>query len=564
MSPENKLETRKKVYYKYVEDLYKSKHLDAPGAEAWASKTFIPKENLGGIQVAGMSGAQTLVKIAKGLQESSFDPLNTAKLFRKVENKIKDWRADHYSDVAQHKAADIVGEIAGETPLWIGIGEGAASLKVAKKLIPMAINATKLPLSKLLIGPAGKFVGRRLIQAAEGYVGGRALGQNNKDAAGSGAAFSGGGAILEGASKIGKLAIVGAGHIFDEVGAKHYLSELLSNGGWRFAKDVLSMSKDELEKLHASDAEKIKNAEKFAKLPRPERDPLLSKLNDANKHLFNGLSQKYFQKNYQFLNPAQREEVFNQLNKGMLPQAVKEVALNKNAVAREVAKDLKNVAPEFHNFAQAIGAKPEDIVKNVATASVRAAKVSQGVRDKEINNVLKAIAGVKKIGGRVVEEAPKEEAMSSVGAARKNSLEFLQGVYNKYLPQIPIKLQGSTNKLIFAWAKATPKEKILLESHLKGDSELGKYGKEEWDQMAKTFREHVGKLIRTGHIPGRDRRGVFASTRLHADDEPSRWQLQLEDELFDLDKEIDKNIKNKRAAEIAKSMSRTLAKGKKK
>lgn len=551
-TPEQKLEIRKQVYYKYVEDLYKSKGLDAPGAEAWASKSFYPKADLGSGQVFGMSGAKALATAGKNISHYGgvyTDPFGfNEKIFKVVEDKINNWRADHYSDVARHKTADIIGEGAGQLPLWMAVGEGMAAMGLAAKATPLVTNLTKLPLGKILTSSkTGQFVGRRLFQAAEGYLGSRLSGQDSKESIGSGAGFATLGAAGEGVGagyKVGKNLLTSA---FNESGAKLYLKELLSNGGWRFATDVLRMSRKDLEELHASDEAKKAIQEKYGSLPGRVRDSLLDKINDANKELINGLSKKYYGKNYQFLNSDQRQEVITQLEKGMLPAAVKEVAYDKKTVAKEVVEGLKKESPQFQKASQTLGVDPKELVKNVAISNVRAAKQASGVHNKEIRAILEEINAV----------AQPSKAISSVGAAKKNSLEFLQGAINKFAGKSPIKLQGNTNKLLYAWMKASPKDKEIIAKHLENDAQLGKHTPKVWTEMANALKEHMTKMAKTGHISPEDERGVFFSSRFHPKSKLTEWQEQLDDELESIEKDIPK-IKNKRAKEIASSVVKGL------
>lgn len=225
----------------------------------------------------------------------------------------------------------------------------------------------------------------------------------------------------------------------------------------------------------------------------------------------------------------------------IVKQANAEIAVhNPEVVHLKATKDVKEwisnpLGAKLASQLQQMGINPieattETVVKNT--------RVAAGSIDKEKKAILKAI-GISLDKGfestlfeadkKALDKASKKSVFTGLGpgAASINEPAVLGNLIKLVETNIP--MQSKTHTLTFMWSieKNLPQEARGALAQIMKDI----YGPnvKNWDKAAAKLDKHLDMMIKSGHVGGADKRGVFHSTKLSG--EPTKWQGQLEDEV---------------------------------
>lgn len=372
-----------------------------------------------------------------------------------AESKIDNWLADHYNDSLGHKIGSMTGEQAGNLPAYI----------LANGIVRGVIQPSQLQ----KLGKPALFTAKRLMEAAEGYMAGKATGE--KDASGTAIAFAGFGT---------------AGAMLG--GARRYIGKLLGIGGPKLVAEVMARAATPVE-------EAVKTT-----------NPLSERINQANREVLNAFSKAHYNGQlFHFLPKVEKEKVLDAIAQETVHQTKNIAASNPELVQKFVAKSVQKQMESSPVFKQSMdtlakgGLKPEDIVKSTTETVVKRARINTG-------------------------EASTPAAMRKlvVGAAKADSPEFLANMLKSV--QTNFKIENPKHKLVFIWGikDQLPKQlQTVLKQHM--EHEFPGTNAHNWAKMVKALDEHVADLQTTGKLGER----VFRSTSLSG--QKTEWQKKMMD-----------------------------------
>lgn len=547
MSPQQKMETKGKLYDKYVVPYYKSKGANLPAEHR---EMFIK---------AGTGLESTISGKAKGentLDQNTGEFLQhmfatTGKQGVKVERAMGDAAysgmhavMDAFTSDKDWSKVPAAMEVAGKINKWIDKDEasGHAMLnqqedqfnaflgdKYSKSLM---VKAAELPIKaagsftatmarnpEYLAAPEVVGVGaegllgkgalnelmttgsvksqmayRAIKGAAEGYLVGKTEGEKGSNLTGT--------AVLFGELEAAGPVVKGLGSMVKESssaqGAIKFLSKLAVWGGpSRVATTLEAAAKATDEQIAKADPNKI-----------------TTKVVQAGKKVIDEVKAQVKQ------GPQRdaRGRFVAQGVKQVMAQANKEAAIhNPELVKLQVAKDVKEWAAnpmgsEFIKGLQKLGIDPiEANTEHVLKATKMLSGDTKVIKATIINEIGK---GVDKFIGL------------GPGAASVNEADITQHLINLVETHIPMESKAQTLTFMWGIRENLPQEAqgALAEKmkHIYGTKI------KTWDAAAQRLDKHMDQMIASGHINPIDKRGVFRSTKLTG--KKTEWQNQLAEE----------------------------------
>ena len=197
-------------------------------------------------------------------------------------------------------------------PVTKGVGEAAVS--GAEKILP---SLTKT----LLKSKIGQFVGRRLTDAATGFLAGKSLGESNQQSSADATAFAVGGGLLEGVAPALKGAVSGIDKLagFDrppasDMAIKEWTANNIAMGGRPFVEAIhaqadLEEGQDRILRNGEENGIPLGTSEKVSanRAKRESDDPTTHGLVKAERYTLNSLAQRHYGASYGDLSRGKRD-----------------------------------------------------------------------------------------------------------------------------------------------------------------------------------------------------------------------------------------------------------------
>ena len=563
MSPKEKMETRGKLYDKYVVPYYKSKGATLPpehremfiragiqaspeqGASYSGDKTNEYKTDILGHLAAqvGKQGIKTLRgageaadragDVISGILMSAGNSTIAGRLGGKLAlrmreesvkwNKALDEREDAVnkylgSDFAQPltvrvaeapiRAIGSAEKFMIENPEYLGAGKvvglAADGVLGAGALSDVLANGTLKQ----------KMAYSALKGAAEGLLVGSYEGQKGQELAGTSLFFGE-------AEAAGPLA-----HELKQPGveaAKKFLSKLLVWGGPTRVEQALSAAT-------GATAKQLENAD-------PQK--LTTKLTKATAKAVDDISQglklpiQRDPKTGRFVSiRAKAEGVAEVLRQANAEAAVHNPELVELQAAHAVKESMKN--PMGAGFVQGLQAMGFDPVKEATKTITESARIAAGDFSQVKEKVRKGLEEQTEqmFSGLGPEAAASKESDvikgPGPGAAASKKSDVIKDLASLVETNIPFQKKWQTLTFMWGVRKSLPKSAMRPLVQVMKDL----YGPDlkKWDIAATNLDLHLDKMIATGHITPHDMRGVFASTKLAAEAPKTVWQKQLDAE----------------------------------
>lgn len=248
------------------------------------------------------------------------------------------WLQTHPRNTIIGNLGNTLGETIATLPLYEAIGAAGIPGRIAKYVPTSSLTA------KLAASPIGKWVGKRLIEATDGYLSTLVVsGGDNKEAAIGGAAFAGVGAAGEGIAKVLKIAAAPL--------IKKWTANTIAMGGKPFAQEVANSAMAEEEQEIAHEGEGIAHIKRVENIrsfiadttqkaeARAERETELGKLGAQQEERANKI--KAWKERQE--QRARLDPVMDKLHKG------EKVSLNSLAVAT-YQKPLNQLSKNQHSL----------------------------------------------------------------------------------------------------------------------------------------------------------------------------------------------------------------------
>lgn len=510
------------------------------------------------------------------------------------------WLQTHPSKNWTDKLETSIGEQVIQLPLYEAIGAGR--LAIAGKA---GLNlSTTLGTSKL-----GQFVGRRIAEGADAYVGAMLQNKDQSSRFGDMAAFMGFGSTLEGLGAALKLP--------SRFLIKQFTSRMAAMGGHSLMEAASDAADEELSKgilgwsndgkrisIHSEDGERGHIAVGDEKYPYSSKDmqqhlingfirdhhindPVHATIINAEKMTLSALSIDKFGKFWEELNDGEKQVLRisrNQITK----EAINEAAIhNPDIAAKQTAHELQADVKGNPVLAQRIAQaeKASGIKVSDAVTAAEQDKVSQesGVKQSQ-GTIEKALRKPKEApkASPITQEAKEQEprkfaqmktnfiayyknnsssskTMGSLGKEIKDmdSEEFVHSI----MEQIGNNFKFENSEHALLWANSfrnelpKPFQKRLIE-------ELHDINPKEtvakWDEQSKNLGMHMQELAYTGRLFSQG--NIFRSTKVEDWTTKTGWQLQLRDELETRELQVLKKVMQrypkayKQAVTITKQM----------
>lgn len=437
----------------------------------------------GADSIAGRLGSKFNNWLHSKTQEDQ-NPLN------RMEDRVNAYLGSEYADSLMVKAGDVplrvTGTLTADTfshPEYVAIPE-ATSLGVGGVL-------GKLGLSEALLqgSTKGKIAYNAIKGAADGYLTGKYEGESNKEAAGTGAIFSIGEAVISSAKP-----------------AIKFLSKLNVWGGPKKVEQALgALDKITPEQLAKADPNKVST--QVLRGVAKSRDEVAQQLGF---------------KDYAEAKAAGKsaQTKVGLAYSRLLKQANREAAIhNPELIAVQVHKDGKEWAasPQAQTLVQGLTKMGIDPIKAATTTVLENTKAANGdfsAIKAKINESAKASV-IKMLEGL------------GPGAASTKEKDIFKAVLKVIDTNIPMESKAHT--FTFMWGVRNELPKEITPTLIEGMKILYGPNPKLWDSAAKRLDTHMDKMISTGHINPNDQRGVFHSTKLTG--LKTKWQKQLDDEL---------------------------------
>jgi hypothetical protein len=283
----------------------------------------------------------------------------------KVDNAIYDsprfWLAAHPSRSWTDKMDTFVGENLVQLPLYEAIGTARVAL------VPGETLTAKLGTSKI-----GQFVGRRLMEASDGYVGALLQDKGKADRLGDAVSFAAFGAALEGAAIPSRFLI------------KQFTSRNVGVGGTLFQEAISDEAEHEL--THEIHEPQFVTA-----------DPIKNKVVTAEKVTLSQMGKEKYGKAWNQLSQSQRTAIRTARDK-ITSEAASEAAIHNSDIAKmevtqrvsEDAKSNPKLAQRIAEAEKASGFKVSDALFN---SEQEAIKQQSGIKQSQ--------GAVKNFGGSI-------------------------------------------------------------------------------------------------------------------------------------------------------------------
>lgn len=503
-----------------------------------------------------------------------------------VRAKLQDvdfWQQTHPRDTVIGRLDVMGGEAVAQLPLYEAVGAFGAATKIG------GVVASKIPLTaKLVASPVGKFVAHRLVEATDGFMTSLVTsGGNTKEAEGGAIGFAVGGAAMEGAGKVIKIAAAPL--------IKKWTATLAAMGGKPLAQELAhsAMAEAEVEAAHHGEglaqikrAEDIKSfmadttksaearAERETELGRlgaqqEERankvkawkvrqeqrarlDPIMHKLHEGETVSLNSIAMATYQKNLNGLSKNQRALVLAKRFE-LIDQAAREAPAHLPEMLHdEVAQNIQTArqqAPAFNTLAQQLESLGLKIDTAPVENAINSVKEETGIKNglASAKKVTKGTKEVQKQLGSGEEISP--ERFVSLG---NESVAYLRAPRNRttFNAAVSDRSKEGANKFIDELKKASPGN-INFEdpAHLmlyhysnkdKLDKNLGaalvyrlrqtagreSYTAKQLAEEAVATKVHMYSMARSGHLFTEG--NIFRSSQMHGPWKWTKWQRQLE------------------------------------
>jgi hypothetical protein len=443
----------------------------------------------------------------------------------KVDNAIYDsprfWLAAHPSRSWTDKMDTFVGENLVQLPLYEAIGTARVAL------VPGETLTAKLGTSKI-----GQFVGRRLMEASDGYVGALLQDKGKADRLGDAVSFAAFGAALEGAAIPSRFLI------------KQFTSRNVGVGGTLFQEAISDEAEHELtHEIHEP---------QFA-----AADPIKNKVVTAEKVTLSQMGKEKYGKAWNQLSQSQRTAIRTARDK-ITSEAASEAAIHNPDLAKlqskkSVEDDVKQnpALAEFdQKFKQATGKDVSDSLFESEQESLKqqsGIKQSQGI-PKKLNPIRQEAMNAFFEGQKVNVEAEARRfaqfktstinyfvnraKASGPGLAAEikdmDSDEFTESIQEQ-LGNF-VKFENPEHALL--WANqfrsdlpTTFKRRLTEELHELNPNETVK----DWDEQSKNLSTHMRQLAFVGRLFSEG--NVFRSTRVDNWLDKTKWQEELRGEV---------------------------------
>lgn len=346
------------------------------------------------------------------------------------------WLQTHPRNTIIGNLANNLGETIATLPLYEAIGAVGIPGKVAK-YVPMGSLTTKL-----MQTPVGKWVGKRLVEATDGYLSTLVVsGGDKKEAAIGGAAFAGVGAAGEGIAKVLKIAAAPL--------IKKWTANTIAMGGKPFAQEIANSAMAEEEQEIAHEGEGIAHIKRVESIrsfiadttqkaeARAERETELGKLGALQEERANKI--KAWKERQE--QRARLDPVMDKLHKG------EKVSLNSLAVAtyqkplNQLSKNQRSLvlAKRMELIDQAAQEAPvhlPDLHKDEVEHNIQAARKENPLMNSLMSDFEKL--GVKfadAVTDNSAADISRETGISNVkGAAKKvkKAAEYTPGAHPEY------------------------------------------------------------------------------------------------------------------------------------
>ena len=596
MTPQERVATRAKIYNTYVVPSFKQNNVPVPDIKTWLAGTkseHIKNLNPGdqfrnkgidtlaqavggmeksafGMTVAGLKVENRALMSVFGLQEY-FKGTPNEEIRAKAEqranksfigkavagaqdglNSTNFWLQTHPRDSMLAGAAGWTGEQVIQLPLYEAVG-GLIAVGGATK-----VGAALTP--KLMATPVGKFVAKRLTQAAEGFFGSLAAGDTKSEAGKTAAGF----AILGGYAEIAGEAIKGIRGVYtaaSDATIKTLTANTIAMGGKPLAEELTHSVMGEFAQYGSPEkqAELFRGFEK-----RKVEDPVLHTMHDAEAKVLNDLAKRHYGQSITSLPPKyQARVVMRRLE--LMHEAATELParvpdLNHAEVEHEWEAQVKE-NPGLGKSAQMLKEQfGIDITKVVSDNQVNDIKEQTGIKNtpdtaKKIQRVRAKATDITSgsaslspsdfdnhVDSTVAyfrNREPRRAADGTLVGGRdkrpwnvrlkaENTKEFINTL--KEADGDVIKFENPYHRMLFHWAQRdklpTPvREKLLYE--MKKVTEGKGFKAADFNTQADWGLVHLQKLSQSGALAGQG--NVFASTKTFG--APTEWQLELETDL---------------------------------
>lgn len=302
------------------------------------------------------------------------------------------------------------GEQLAQLPIYMAVGAGTGAVAEGLGLDIAAKGGGGLT-GMLSASSIGKFAGRRLMAAADGYLSSRAVGDTNKEAIEGGVGFAVLGAAGEGLKAGWKTAI------------KKFSGEVIAMGGQPFG-----------EKLTESAIAELNGKVATIKLnKRAAEDPINHISHEAEKKAINDISRFKYGKQFKDLSKAEQQEVaaarvrFYHEAATELPVHVPD--LMKNEAENEIQQQVQQ-SQMFGKYAGELKQAGVDVAQVVADGRINTAAAQTGLHNPEA-----AAARVAEVESAAASEAekPVEKAVEKPEETyyEKRHREFVEGKARK-------------------------------------------------------------------------------------------------------------------------------------
>jgi len=443
----------------------------------------------------------------------------------KVDNAIYDsprfWLAAHPSRSWTDKMDTFVGENLVQLPLYEAIGTARVAL------VPGETLTAKLGTSKI-----GQFVGRRLMEASDGYVGALLQDKGKADRLGDAVSFAAFGAALESAAIPSRFLI------------KQFTSRNVGVGGTLFQEAISDEAEHELtHEIHEP---------QFA-----AADPIKNKVVTAEKVTLSQIGKEKYGKAWNQLSQSQRTAIRTARDK-ITSEAASEAAVHNSDIAKmevtqrvsEDAKSNPKLAQRIAEAEKASGFKVSDALFNAEQEAIKqqsGIKQSQGIPKKLASSRKEALDGFFE-GQKVNAEGEarrfaqfKTESLNyfinrakasgpnlSTEIKDMDSEEFTESIQEQ-LGNF-VKFENSEHALLWAnqFRSDLPtafSRRLTEELHELNPNETVK----DWNEQSKNLSTHMGELAYVGRLFSQG--NVFRSTRVDQWLDKTKWQDGLQQEV---------------------------------
>jgi len=604
LSPERQAQLRSNYYDQTVKPAYEGSHLKAPEKDVWVSKIADPNMkmtpadyyNIGpkmltanrAITAAMQGGVETFAGMAHGGvwvgQQAALATLGLTNFFtgpaldmeaagvnqlkkraddiidrvsQDYINTSKVWDQTHPSQHWQETVGSYAGNIIGTLPLYEITGMARGAMAESAVLNKMGMGS----LTKVLeSSPKGKFVQKRLMEAADGIISTTIQGKDNQEKLTTALSFMGFGAAS---------AAVGHSVLASNSLMKGFAAKIMAMGGRPLVAATANEAVHELESatingVKAETAEEATSAMKAAH----ENDPVKSSLVTAQKISFISLAKKAYgpETVWKNLSPS-RKAAIRLAHTSMTEDALAELPLHVPDIAKAniqatISEEAKTGTPFAFNLDKLKKELGVDVVaiaqqnEQESLAKLTGAQSSQGSARR---------AAKKPVVPQVAPEI-KKKSQEGYASFKVNSLAY-------FTNPVPKGVTASESKKFnwAGWLEDMSSEDFIHElrdnimsagQHFEDPEHMLLWANKHRDQMPKPFAQrikqelndlnphatdafrreqadvleaHMADMAYTGHLDSDG--NIFRSTNANDWLSPTAWQKQLREEAEQLELE---------------------------